>query len=189
MITPAISVLSAVEGLEVATPFFKPYIVPITIVVLVLLFMFQRRGTAGVGMIFGPVTLLWFATLAVLGIRGILWHPSVVLLALNPMHAVTFFMHNGLPGFFVLGAVFLVATGGEALYADLGHFGETPDPDRLVPDRRARAGAPLPRTGRAAASSIRRPRRNPFYLLAPKWALYPLVVLATLRDRSSPRRP
>ncbi len=177
MITPAISVLSAVEGLDVATPFFKPYIVPITVVVLVLLFMLQKRGTAGVGMIFGPVAFLWFATIAVFGIRGILWHPSI-LLALNPMHAVTFFLNNGMPGFLALGAVFLVTTGGEAMYADLGHFGARPiqidwflivAPALML--QYLGQGALLVQDHSAA--------RNPFYLLAPKWALFPLVVLAT----------
>lgn len=177
MITPAISVLSAVEGLEVATPFFKPYIIWITIAVLVLLFMLQRRGTAGVGMIFGPIALLWFTVLAVFGIRGILWQPSV-LLALNPLHAVTFFMDNGLPGFFILGAVFLVTTGGEAMYADLGHFGARPiqiDWFLIV------APALMLQYLGQGALLITHPGAavNPFYLLAPKWALYPLVVLAT----------
>jgi len=177
MITPAISVLSAVEGLEVATPFFKPYIVPITIVVLVLLFALQRRGTAGVGMIFGPVALLWFATLGIFGIRGILWQPSV-LLALNPMHAMTFFLENGLPGFLVLGAVFLVTTGGEAMYADLGHFGARPiqiDWFLIV------APALMLQYLGQGALLIQHPESaaNPFYMLAPKWALYPLVGLAT----------
>src|SRR6266851_9729865 len=125
MITPAISVLSAIEGLEIATPFFKPYVIPITIVILIALFFFQRRGTAGVGAVFGPIMILWFGTLAVLGVRGIMMAPSV-LLAINPLHAVRFFARNGGHGFLVLGAVFLVATGGEALYADLGHFGERP---------------------------------------------------------------
>jgi KUP system potassium uptake protein len=177
MITPAISVLSAVEGLEVATPFFKPYVIPGTIIILVLLFLFQRRGTAGVGIIFGPITLLWFGTLAALGIRGILMAPSV-LVALNPLHAVTFFMNNGLPGFLVLGAVFLVATGGEALYADLGHFGEKPiqiDWFFIV------APALMLQYLGQGALLIRHPEKavNPFYLLAPSWMLYPLVVLAT----------
>jgi KUP system potassium uptake protein len=178
MITPAISVLSAIEGLEVATPFFKPYVLAITIVILVLLFLFQRKGTAGVGAVFGPVMIFWFSTLAVLGIRGILWEPSV-LLALNPLHAIRFFMANGMHGFLVLGAVFLVTTGGEALYADLGHFGEKPiqvDWFNLVGPslvlQYLGQGALLLRHPEAA--------HNPFYLLAPKWALYPLVALAAM---------
>ena len=178
IITPAISVLSAVEGLEIATPVFKPYILPGAIVILVGLFFFQKRGTAGVGRVFGPVTLVWFATLAALGVRGIMLAPSVVQ-ALNPMHAVSFFLSNGLPGFLVLGAVFLVATGGEALYADLGHFGEKPiqiDWFFIV--------APslmLQYLGQGALL-IRHPERvaNPFYLLAPDWMLYPLVIIATM---------
>lgn len=177
MITPAISVLSAVEGLDVATPFFKPYIIPITLVVLVLLFLFQRRGTGGVGAVFGPVILVWFGILAVLGVRGIIQDPTV-LRAANPMYAVHFFANNGLRGFLVLGAVFLVATGGEALYADLGHFGERPiqidwfsivAPSLLL--NYFGQGALLLRNPAAA--------HNPFYLLAPKWALYPLVIMAT----------
>jgi KUP system potassium uptake protein len=178
MITPAISVLSAVEGLEIATPFFKPYVIPLTILVLVVLFFFQRRGTAGVGSVFGPIMLVWFSTLALMGIRGILWQPSV-LLAINPMHAVRFFMANGMHGFLVLGAVFLVTTGGEALYADLGHFGEKPiqvdwfnivGPSLVI--HYFGQGALLIRQPSAA--------HNPFYLLAPKWALYPLVIMATM---------
>ncbi len=177
MITPAISVLSAVEGLEVATPFFKPYVVPITIAVLVLLFMFQRRGTAGVGAVFGPVVLLWFTALGLLGLRGILWDPSV-LLALNPVHAIRFFAENGLHGFIVLGAVFLVTTGGEALYADLGHFGVRPI--RLNWFTVVGPALTLQYLGQGALL-LRDPAtaRNPFYLLAPGWALYPLVALAT----------
>ena len=111
IITPAISVLSAVEGLEIATPFFKPYVIPLTIIILILLFFFQRRGTAGVGAVFGPIMLVWFSVLALMGIRGILWEPKV-LFAINPLHAVRFFMANGMQGFLVLGAVFLVTTGG-----------------------------------------------------------------------------
>jgi KUP system potassium uptake protein len=178
MITPAISVLSAVEGLEVATPFFKPYVIPITIVILVLLFFFQRRGTAGVGAVFGPIMIFWFGTLAVTGIRGILWAPSV-LFAVNPLYAIRFFVANGMHGFLVLGAVFLVATGGEALYADLGHFGER----AIQIDWFSLVGASLilQYFGQGALL-IRQPAaaHNPFYLLAPKWALYPLVVLATM---------
>jgi KUP system potassium uptake protein len=178
MITPAISVLSAVEGLEIATPFFKPYVIPLTVLVLVVLFFFQRRGTSGVGSVFGPIMLVWFSTLALMGIRGILWQPSV-LLAINPMHAVRFFMANGMHGFLVLGAVFLVTTGGEALYADLGHFGEKPiqvdwfnivGPSLVI--HYFGQGALLIRQPSAA--------HNPFYLLAPKWALYPLVIIATM---------
>jgi len=177
MITPAISVLSAVEGLDVATPFFKPYVLPITIVILVLLFLFQRHGTTGVGRVFGPITLVWFAVLALMGIRGILLQPSV-LKSLNPIYAMQFFASNGLKGFLVLGAVFLVSTGGEALYADLGHFGEKPiqidwfsivGPSLLL--HYMGQGALLISVPEAAV--------NPFYLLAPRWALYPLVVLAT----------
>jgi KUP system potassium uptake protein len=178
IITPAISVLSAVEGLEIATPFFKPYVIPLTIIILILLFFFQRRGTAGVGAIFGPIMLVWFSTLALMGIRGILWQPSV-LFAINPMHAVRFFMANGMQGFLVLGAVFLVTTGGEALYADLGHFGEKP----IQVDWFSIVGISLVlHYFGQGALLIRQPSaaHNPFYLLAPKWALYPLVGLATM---------
>jgi KUP system potassium uptake protein len=176
MITPAISVLSAIEGLEVATPLFKPYIIPITCAILVGLFLFQKRGTGGVGAVFGPITLAWFGSLIVLGIRGIMLHPSV-LLAVNPKYAVLFFVHNGVPGFLVLGAVFLVATGGEALYADLGHFGEKP----IQIDWFFVAGpALLCQYFGQGALLIHNPSAvaNPFYLLAPRWMLYPLVVLA-----------
>jgi KUP system potassium uptake protein len=177
MITPAISVLGAIEGLEVATPFFTPFVVPITIAILVLLFLFQRRGTAGVGMVFGPVIMIWFFTLAVLGLLNIMHHPAV-LGAINPVHAVRFFRQLGIHGYLVLGAVFLVATGGEALYADLGHFGERPiqvdwfsfvAPSLLL--NYFGQGALLLSNPEAA--------HNPFYRLAPSWALYPLVALAT----------
>ena len=178
MITPAISVLSAVEGLEIATPFFKPYVIPLTIIILIILFVFQRRGTAGVGSVFGPIMLVWFATLALMGIRGILWQPSV-LFALNPIYAIRFFIANGMHGFLVLGAVFLVTTGGEALYADLGHFGEKP----IQIDWFSIVGPSLVlHYFGQGALLIRQPSaaHNPFYLLAPKWALYPLVILATV---------
>jgi KUP system potassium uptake protein len=125
MITPAISVLSAVEGLETATPFFNPYVVPITLVILFALFLIQQRGTAGIGKLFGPVMILWFVTLGVLGTLWILRVPSV-LAAVNPWHAVRFFLINRGHGFLVLGSVFLVVTGGESLYADMGHFGRRP---------------------------------------------------------------
>src|SRR5262249_11836301 len=125
MITPAISVLSAVEGLNVATPFFSPYVVPITIGILLGLFPLPRGGTGGIGAIFGPVMLVWFAPLALLGATWVAREPSV-LTAVNPVHAVRFFAENRGHGFLVLGSVFLVATGGEALYADMGHFGARP---------------------------------------------------------------
>ncbi len=125
MITPAISVLSAVEGLTIMTPLFKPYILPITIAILIGLFWFQHHGTGGIGKIFGPVTLVWFLVLAVLGVAQIVQQPQV-LAAVNPWYAVSFFYANGWMGFLVLGAVFLVVTGGEALYADMGHFGSRP---------------------------------------------------------------
>ncbi len=178
IITPAISVLSAVEGLEVATAVFQPYVVPITIGILIGLFLIQRRGTGGVGAVFGPVMLLWFSTLAVLGISGIIHQPSV-LAAVNPLYAARFFLANGMHGFLVLGSVFLVATGGEALYADMGHFGELPiqidwfsfvAPSLLL--NYFGQGALLIQHAEAA--------KNPFYLLAPGWALYPLVVLSTM---------
>jgi len=179
IITPAISVLGAFEGLEVATPLLSHYVVPLSIAVLAALFLFQRRGTAGVGRVFGPVILVWFATIAVLGIRGILMEPAV-LQALSPVHAVRFFAANGLPGFVVLGAVFLVATGGEALYADLGHFGERP----IQIDWFALVGPALLLNylGQGALLLASPPGtvRNPFYQLAPSWGLYPLVALATM---------
>lgn len=125
IITPAISVLGAMEGLTVATPIFSPYVVPVTIVILVALFLFQSRGTAKVGKIFGPITLVWFTALAALGIAQILRYPEVVV-AVNPLHALDFFLRNGWHGFLILGSVFLVVTGGEALYADMGHFGTRP---------------------------------------------------------------
>ena len=177
IITPAISVLSAVEGLEVVTPAFTKFVVPITIVILIGLFLFQKHGTGRIGSVFGPVMLLWFGSLAVLGISGILRDPSV-LAAVNPVHAFHFFARNGFHGFLVLGAVFLVATGGEALYADMGHFGERP----IQVDWFGFVGPSLILNyfGQGALL-IHNPEAtsNPFYRLAPGWALYPLLVLAT----------
>ena len=178
VITPAISVLSAVEGLDIATPFFKPYVVPITIGVLIVLFFFQRHGTGGIGKVFGPVMLLWFVTLAVLGVRGILQHPTV-LAAINPAHAVQFFARNGMEGFLTLGAVVLVATGGEALYADMGHFGRRPiriDWFTMV------APALLLNYFGQGALLIDEPEAavSPFFHLVPSWGLYPMVVLSTV---------
>jgi KUP system potassium uptake protein len=178
MITPAISVLSAVEGLELATSVLAPYVVPITVAILVGFFFVQSRGTAAIGEKVGPVMVLWFLTLAVLGFRGIASYPSV-LAAMNPAHALSLFARNGTHSFLVLGAVFLVATGGEALYADLGHFGERP----IQVDWFSIVGPSLMLNyfGQGAVI-IRNPAavQNPFYALAPHWALYPLIFLATL---------
>lgn len=176
-ITPAISVLSAIEGLEVATPAFKPYVVPITVAILIGLFLIQKRGTAAVGSLFGPVMLIWFVVLGLLGINGILQHPAVFA-ALNPLHALSFFQANGLAGFLVLGTVFLVVTGGEALYADMGHFG-------LAPIRLAWFFLVLPALvlnyfGQGAMMLEHPDITQPFYQMAPGWALYPVVGLATL---------
>lgn len=178
MITPAISVLSAVEGLEVATPFFDPYIIPITVGILIGLFSFQRFGTGRVGKIFGPVTFLWFLSIAALGINGIAQAP-VVMTSINPWHALHFFVENGQTGFLVMGAVFLVLTGAEALYADMGHFGIKPI--RLVWFTLVFPALLLNYLGQGAIL-LGNPAaaENPFYNLAPKWALYPLVGLATL---------
>lgn len=178
IITPAISVLSAVEGLQIATPFFAPYIVPITIVILVGLFLIQRSGTARVGKIFGPTTLVWFIVLALLGIRWIIQVPSV-LGAVNPLYAVNFFAHNGWPGFLVLGSVFLVVTGGEALYADMGHFGK--QPIRLAWFIVVLPALLLNYFGQGALLLVHPDAvENPFYRMAPEWALYPVVLIATL---------
>ncbi|NBC23227.1 MAG: potassium transporter Kup [Gammaproteobacteria bacterium] len=178
MITPAISVLSAIEGLEVATPVFQPYVVPITIGILGALFAVQRLGTGGVGIVFGPVMLVWFACIGLAGVPGILENPAVFS-ALNPWHAVAFFRDNGAHALVILGIVFLVVTGGEALYADLGHFGRAPIrlgwyivvlPGLLL--NYFGQGALILREGDALV--------NPFYQLVPGWALYPMVALATL---------
>ncbi|HSU12960.1 potassium transporter Kup [Longimicrobium sp.] len=178
MITPAISVLSAVEGLEVATPFFSPFVVPITIAILVGLFAIQSRGTAGIGRVFGPVTLLWFLVLAALGLSEIVRHPQV-LAALNPLHAARFFGRNGSAGFLILGSVFLAVTGGEALYADMGHFGKRPI--RLTWFAVVLPALVLNYFGQGALI-IRDPSaaEHPFFLLAPAWATYPLVTLSTV---------
>ena len=177
MITPAISVLSAVEGLQIATPVFEPYITSITVGILVALFLFQQSGTAGIGKVFGPVTMIWFLTMAVLGFMQIIQAPGV-LAALNPWYGLDFFVRNGGTGFLVLGSVFLVVTGGEALYADIGHFG-------LLPIRITWFGVVLPALllnyfGQGALL-VGNPEavRNPFFLMAPGWMLYPLVGIAT----------
>ena len=177
MITPAITVLGAIEGLKVATPLLEPFVVPITVGILIGVFSIQSRGTDRVGTLFGPVMVVWFGVIAALGVMWLVRAP-VVLTAVDPRHAVAFFQVHRLHGFAVLGAVFLVVTGGEALYADMGHFGKRPI-------RIAWFGLVLPAlllnyfgqgalliTNPSAAS-------QPFFLLAPQWALYPLVALAT----------
>ena len=178
IITPAISVLSAVEGLEIAAPVLHSYIIPLTIVVLAVLFCNQHYGTAKIGATFGLVLLLWFIVLGMLGIYGICSYPKVVS-ALSPHYAFDFFARNGTGGLVVLGAVFLVVTGGEALYADMGHFGRQPICrgwflvafPALVLNYFGQ-GALLLRSPEAVA--------NPFYNLSPEWALYPLIAIATM---------
>ena len=177
VLTPAISVLSAVEGLEVGTAAFKPYVLPIAVGVVIGLFALQRQGTSVVGALFGPVAVLWFVAIAVLGLHGIAMHPQI-LRALDPFYALGFVTQHGVASFVVLGAVLLAFTGAEALYADMGHFGK-------APIRIAWFGLVFPALtlnyfGQGALL-IADPAAlaNPFYLLAPQWALYPLVALAT----------
>jgi KUP system potassium uptake protein len=178
VITPAISVLSATEGLEVVAPGFAPYVVPVTVVILLLLFLVQKRGTGGIGGVFGPVMLAWFATIALLGAAEIARAPGI-LLALSPWHAVRFALTHGSGAFFVLGAVVLAVTGAEALYADMGHFGRRPI--RLVWFVVVLPALLLNYFGQGALV-LRMPEAvaNPFYLLAPRALLYPLLALATL---------
>ena len=177
MITPAVSVLSAVEGLKIATPAFEKFVLVITLAILVGLFSLQRFGTARVGVLFGPITLVWFLVIGALGLKEIFKEPHI-LGALSPHHGAAFFYHNGAGGFFVLGAVVLAVTGAEALYADMGHFGKRPIrvawlavafPCLML--NYYGQGALVLRDFTAAT--------NPFYLLAPDWLLYPLVAIAT----------
>jgi KUP system potassium uptake protein len=177
MITPAISVLSAIEGLKIATPAVSHFIIPLTVAVLVLLFFAQHRGTGKIGTVFGPITLVWFLVLTVLGIRQIVAYPAV-LIAASPHYALQFLVHNGWSAFLVLGSVFLVVTGGEALYADMGHFGV--HPIRLVWFSLVLPALVINYFGQGALL-LAHPEalENPFYHLAPQWALVPLVVLAT----------
>ena len=177
IITPAISVLGAVEGVSVATPALQHVVVPISVVIIVLLFAFQKRGTAAVGAVFGPVMLLWFVCIAILGIRGILLDPGV-LAAVSPMNAVRFFQEDGWRGFLILGSVVLVITGGEALYADMGHFGKRPI--RLAWFTVAMPALMLNYFGQSALI-LHDPTAaaNPFYHLVPDWFLYPMIVIAT----------
>ncbi|MDC9821648.1 low affinity potassium transporter Kup [Pectobacterium polonicum] len=178
VITPAISVMSAMEGLEIAAPSMDSYIVPLSIVVLTLLFIIQKHGTGSVGKLFAPVMLIWFLTLGVLGARSIIANPEV-LQALNPMYAVRFFIEYKAVSFFALGAVVLAITGVEALYADMGHFGKFPI--RLAWFTVVLPSLVLNYFGQGALL-LKNPEaiKNPFFLLAPDWALIPLMVLATL---------
>ena len=176
MITPAISVLGAVEGLQVVTPFFRPYVVPITVVILVALFSIQKFGTHRVGKLFGPIVIIWFVTIAALGAIWIVRAPAV-LGAFDPRHAFGFFDDNGFAGFAVLGAVFLVVTGGEALYADMGHFGK--NPIRLAWFALVLPSLLLNYLGQGALLLLDPQTEHPFFLLAPSWALIPLIGIST----------
>lgn len=177
IITPAISVLSAVEGLKVVTTAFEPFVVPIAIAILVLLFLVQPRGTGAVGRLFGPVMVLWFVTLGVMGVWHIVQEPSV-LRALSPFYAINFFVVDGFKGFLVMGSVVLVVTGCEALYADMGHFGKLPI--RISWFTLVLPGLLLNYLGQGSLV-LRNPEaiENPFYLMAPQGLLVPLVILAT----------
>jgi KUP system potassium uptake protein len=177
MITPAITVLGAIEGLKVATPLFEPYVVPAAVVILIGVFAIQRHGTHRVGRLFGPIMVAWFIAIAVLGIIELIRQP-IVLTAVDPRHAVIFFREHGWHGFAVLGAVFLVVTGGEALYADMGHFGKRPI--RFAWFSLVLPALLLNYFGQGALL-LRQPEaaEQPFFLLAPGWALLPMVALAT----------
>jgi KUP system potassium uptake protein len=177
-ITPAISVLSALEGLEMATPAFQPYVVPVAVVILLALFAIQSRGTAAIGHFFGPIMLVWFVAMAVMGVAGIAQHPQVFV-ALNPLYGLSYLVSHGMTGFLVLGAVFLCVTGAEALYADMGHFGSRPI-------KLAWFGIVFPSlilnyAGQAALVLEGAPTDgNIFFRLCPASLLLPLIVLATI---------
>lgn len=178
IITPAISVLSALEGLKEATPVFEPYVPLITIAVLTVLFSVQKFGTDKIGAIFGPITVIWFLSLGALGLSKIIDYPEI-LSAMNPIHAVRFFSENGWSGYIILGTIFLTVTGGEALYADMGHFGKKPI--RLGWFTLVLPCLLLNYFGQGALilqdpSAV----ESPFYRLVPSWALYPMVALATM---------
>jgi KUP system potassium uptake protein len=178
VITPALSVLSAIEGIKLVTAALDPYVVPITVIILLLLFAVQSRGTARVAAFFGPIMTIWFSVIAIAAIPPIMQHPEV-LSALNPLHAVSFMLHHGVIGFVALGAVFLAVTGAEALYADLGHFGKRPIQTAwlfiVLPS------LALNYLGQGALL-IADPKaiENPFFLMFPEWALLPMVALATM---------
>jgi KUP system potassium uptake protein len=177
VLTPAISVLSAVEGLKVGTSAFEPYVLPIAVGVLIALFVLQRQGTASVGKLFGPITALWFLALAVVGVYNIARYPQI-LAALNPFHGIAFVTQHGFSSFLVLGAVLLAFTGAEALYADMGHFGKKPI--RIAWFGLVFPALTLNYFGQGALLA-QNPQaiENPFYLAFPAWALYPMIALAT----------
>lgn len=178
IITPAISVLSAVEGLSIATDVFDPFIMPIAITIIIALFLVQKHGTAFVGKFFGPITMVWFLSLGLLGLHSVIQTP-VVLGMFSPHWAIQFIYHNPVMTFFVMGAVVLTVTGGEALYADMGHFG--PIPIRLAWFIVVLPCLVLNYAGQGALL-LRDPAaiQNPFYLLVPEWALYPMIIMATM---------
>ena len=178
VITPAISVLSAVEGLEIISPNFKKSVIPLTLVILFLLFWVQKRGTAGIGKFFGPITLIWFMAIAVLGVSHIVQHPEI-LLAISPHYALRFIWDQPGVTFVILGAVVLCVTGGEALYADMGHFGKKPI--RVAWFSVVMPSLTLNYFGQGALLlSDPEAVKNPFFMMAPEWALLPLVGLATM---------
>ena len=178
VITPAVTVLGAMEGLEIATPLLKPYVVPLSVLIIVALFAIQRKGTAAVGALFGPVMLIWFLTLGFAGVLNIVAAPEVMA-AINPAHAWHFLTQHGFGSFIVLGAAFLAVTGAEALYADMGHFGKRPI--RLAWFSCAFPALVLNYFGQGALL-IGNPKalENPFFLMFPNWALYPMVALSTV---------
>ena len=178
VITPAISVLSAVEGLEIISPAFKKFVIPITLIILFGLFVVQKRGTSGIGKFFGPITVLWFFAIAVLGLTHIVTNPGI-LVAMNPYYALKFMWEQPGTTFIILGAVVLCVTGGEALYADMGHFGKKPI--RLAWFAVVMPALTLNYFGQGALL-LKNPAavKNPFFLMAPDWALVPLVILATM---------
>ncbi|MFN5828284.1 MAG: potassium transporter Kup [Rhodobacterales bacterium] len=177
VITPAMSVLSAVEGMVLVVPSFGPFVVPATLVIIIVLFLVQRHGTAAVSILFGPIMVIWFVTMAGLGLRHI-GDDWSILSALNPLHAAGFLVANGYASFIVMGSVFLAVTGGEALYADMGHFGRLPI--RLAWGFLVFPALTLSYLGQGALV-LSHPEKasNPFFLMAPDWALLPLVILAT----------
>jgi KUP system potassium uptake protein len=178
IITPAISVLSALEGINIATPALKPYIMPVAVVILVGLFAFQSLGTARIGKVFGPIMAVWFTVIGAIGLVGVVKHPAVVW-AINPIHAVRFLIDHGWGSFAVLGGVFLAITGGEALYADMGHIGK--NPIRLSWYCVVLPALLLSYAGQSAIL-FENPDMtdNPFFKIVPEWALYPMVALATV---------